>query len=365
MTKAFRGYINYIKDDDEEALKAWEFATYVSCEDLLLTAWQGIRRDLIVTSEATHPTPSNVPPLDHPTTDPAAGPTSIPQAQEPGTAPPPVPTSRPMHRKPSPGQPPRQPGHPSLPARRGRSLPMALKARCGRPDPGLIDSTVIAIDTGGDRKLSHLTTPADPIQDPQDPEGPPTSKPREMLMTGSTSDIRAHFMTVPTHPSMKTKRPRDAQVRSCGEPSLKKLKAIEAIPGLLRNCPWRQGTKRKRTRTLPDGDAARAEEGDALIPDTIVMHVSSEIAMPTPFLTVKRNRETTRAPIAGPSLNLSTITAHGSTASTEPTHLELVPIHPELHDCPAPPTVPVHAIIPSLASLPLGSTTTSTPLNER
>jgi hypothetical protein len=42
MTKAFRGYINYIKDDDEEALKAWEFATYVSCEDLLLTAWQGI-----------------------------------------------------------------------------------------------------------------------------------------------------------------------------------------------------------------------------------------------------------------------------------------------------------------------------------
>ena len=40
MTKAFRGYINYIKDD-EEALKAWEFATYVSCEDLLLTAWQG------------------------------------------------------------------------------------------------------------------------------------------------------------------------------------------------------------------------------------------------------------------------------------------------------------------------------------
>ena len=116
---------------------------------------------------------------------------------------------------------------------------------------------------------------------------------------------------------------------------------------------------------LPDGDAARAEEGDALIPDTTVMHVLSETAMPTTFLTVKRNRETTRAPIAGPSLNLSTITAHGSTASTEPTHLELVPIHPELHDCPAPPTVPVHAIIPSLASLPLGSTTTSTPLNER
>ena len=95
------------------------------------------------------------------------------------------------------------------------------------------------------------------------------------------------------------------------------------------------------------------------------MHVSSVNAMPTPFLNVKRNRETTRAPIAGPSLNLSTITAHGSTASTEPTHLELVSIHPELHDGPAPPAVPVHAIIPSLASLPLGSTTTSTPLNER
>ena len=101
------GYINYIKDDDDEALKAWEFATYVSCEDLLLTAWQGIRRDLIVTSEATHPAPSNVPPHDHPTTDPTAVPTSTPQAQETGTAPPAVLTSRPMHQEPSPGQPPR------------------------------------------------------------------------------------------------------------------------------------------------------------------------------------------------------------------------------------------------------------------
>ena len=38
MTKAFRGYINYIKDDDEEAPKAWAYATHVDLQDLLLTA---------------------------------------------------------------------------------------------------------------------------------------------------------------------------------------------------------------------------------------------------------------------------------------------------------------------------------------
>ena len=61
-----------------------------------------------------------------------------------------------------------------------------------------------------------------------------------------------------------------------------------------------------------------------LTPATIDMHISSVITMPPPFFNIKQNRETTRAPIAGPSLNLSTVTAHGSTASTEPTHLELV-----------------------------------------
>ena len=153
--------------------------------------------------------------------------------------------------------PPRQLGHPTLPARRGRSLSMALKARCGRPDPSSSGSTLIVLVTGSGRQLSHPTTPADHIQDPHDPEGLPTSKPRETLMTGSTSDIRSHFMTVPTHSGMKTKRPRATQVRSCGEPSLKKLKAIEAIPGLLRHCPWRQGRsgneqERCRTETPPE-----------------------------------------------------------------------------------------------------------------
>ena len=37
MAKASRGYINYIQDDEDEAPKAWAYATYVDLQDLLLT----------------------------------------------------------------------------------------------------------------------------------------------------------------------------------------------------------------------------------------------------------------------------------------------------------------------------------------
>jgi hypothetical protein len=144
------------------------------------------------------------------------------------------------------------------------------------------------------------------------------------------------------------------------------LKAIEAIPGLLRNCPWRQGTKRKRTRMLPDGDATRAEEGDSLFPDTIVMHVSSVIAMPTQYVNVLTTCSPTRAPLPGPSLNLVTVNVHvpGSSVAMEPTpFIPDIFVHTQLPVGIAIPVISVNVV--SLSSLPQGSTTISHPLNER
>ena len=34
LTEAFRGYINYIHDDEEEAPKAWAYATHVDLQGL-------------------------------------------------------------------------------------------------------------------------------------------------------------------------------------------------------------------------------------------------------------------------------------------------------------------------------------------
>ena len=73
---------------------------------------------------------------------------------------------------------------------------------------------------------------------------------RTKTKTCSTPDIRVHFVAVPTQCSAKSKRTRDVQVHSQGEPSLKKQKALEAIAGLLCNHPWLPGTTRKRKRTM-------------------------------------------------------------------------------------------------------------------
>ena len=183
-------------------------------------------------------------------------------------------------------------------------------------------------------------------------------------MTCSKSDIRAHFATVPSLPNKKSKRPRDAQVRNLGEPSNKKQKAREAISGLLLNCPGPRGTKRKRSKTLLDGGKAPAAEKVARTNSRPSVHDLSDTAMPTLHPTETRIVVSTRAPLLGPSLNLVTVPTCGSTASTELTHrLPASLPHPELHVCLPQPSVP--DIVPCLASSPLGSTTTSHPLNER
>ena len=86
MKKAFRGYINYIKDDDD-AQKAWDFAEHVALQDLLLTAWEGVRRDLLPslddmvtelvdTPHSNNPTPN--PTETFPVYDPTSDPTYTP-----------------------------------------------------------------------------------------------------------------------------------------------------------------------------------------------------------------------------------------------------------------------------------------------
>ena len=76
MTKAFRGCINYIKDDDE-APKAWAYATHVDLQDLLLTAWQGVRRDLLQTTNESDPILTDIFPDFDPTTDPTTDPPTL------------------------------------------------------------------------------------------------------------------------------------------------------------------------------------------------------------------------------------------------------------------------------------------------
>ena len=43
MRQAFEGYIHYVRDD-EEVQKAWAYAKMVGAEELLLDAWNGVRR---------------------------------------------------------------------------------------------------------------------------------------------------------------------------------------------------------------------------------------------------------------------------------------------------------------------------------
>ena len=93
------------------------------------------------------------------------------------------------------------------------------------------------------------------------------------------------------------------------------------------------------------------------------MHALSDTVMPNLPRNITRHCKTTLAPIPGPSLNLTTVTVSGETAVMVPTHL--LPENPVLYACPVLPAVPTHQNIPCLASLPLGSTTTSKPLNER
>ena len=69
MTKAFRGYINYIKDDDD-AKKAWDFAAHVALEQLLLDSWNGVRRDRLPTAADKDTDPPDRPLESDPTIDP-------------------------------------------------------------------------------------------------------------------------------------------------------------------------------------------------------------------------------------------------------------------------------------------------------
>ena len=87
------------------------------------------------------------------------------------------------------------------------------------------------------------------------------------------------------------------------------------------DCPWpKQGTKRMRTRSPQDDEAAQAVKGDARITAITVMHVLSDTVMPNPFLNITRNRETTLEPISGQSLSLTTVTASGCTALIDPSY---------------------------------------------
>ena len=122
------------------------------------------------------------------------------------------------------------------------------------------------------------------------------------------------------------------------------------------------GDKEEANKTPQDGGAIQAVERDAPTTAITAMHTLSDTVMPNLPRSITRKRETTLAPIPRPSLNLTTVTASGDTAVTEPTHL--LPENPVLYAYPVLPAVPTHQI-PSLASVPLGSTTTSKPLNER
>ena len=98
MTKAFRGYINYIKDDDD-AQKALDFAEHVALENLLLTAWEGVRRDLLPSPDDMVTEPADMPLSNDPTllptvTFPAYDPTSDPTHTLPGLVAHPVSSQR-------------------------------------------------------------------------------------------------------------------------------------------------------------------------------------------------------------------------------------------------------------------------------
>ena len=309
MTKAFRGYINYIKDDDD-AKKAWDFAAHVALEQLLLDSWNGVRRDRLPTTAD-----KDMDPTDRPLeSDLTINPTDTPPQPDPTTDPTPM---------------------------GGDQEPLLILL----PIPSE-ETTPVNAATCEDQPTSERDTA------------------RTLATTCSTSDIRAHFAAVPSLPNKKCKRPRDAQVRNLGEPSNKKQKAREAISGLLLNCPGPRGTKRKRSKTLLDGGRAPAAEKVARTNSRPTVHDLSDTAMPTLHPTETRIVVSTRAPLLGPSLNLVTVPTCGSSASTELTHrLPASHPHPDLHVCLPQPSVP--DIVPCLASSPLGSTTTSHPLNER
>ena len=299
MRQAFEGYIHYIRDD-EEVQKAWAYAKMVGAEELLLAAWNGVRRDLLDNTGATHAVPSLEDTQDL-TKDTACAAVMETSWTQPNA------TNGDEGSKPH-----------------TRATEEEIATRTARPDNG---------------------------------SGPA----RKKRKTSTSPDIRAHFAAVTPQSSTKAKRARDAQVRSHGEPSLKKLKARAAIPEFLSNFPWQQGTKRKRARTLLEEGAAASVGGAAL---STVMNVLSGTFLPPLHVNVPNNCLPTRAPYLGPSLTLVTIPACGSTASTEPTHLlPVLCVRTQLPVGLAEPVVHVNVV--SLSSLPLGTTTISNPLNER
>jgi len=299
MRQAFEGYIHYIRDD-EEVQKAWAYAKMVGAEELLLAAWNGVRRDLLDNTGATHAVPSLEDTQDS-TKDTACAAVMETSRTQPNA------TNGDEGSKPH-----------------TRATEEEIATRTARPDNG---------------------------------SGPA----RKKRKTSTSPDIRAHFAAVTPQSSTKTKRARDAQVRSHGEPSLKKLKARAAIPEFLSNFPWQQGTKRKRARTLLEEGAAASVGGAAL---STVMNVLSGTFLPPLHVNVPNNCLPTRAPYLGPSLTLVTIPACGSTASTELTHL--LPVLCVRTQLPVGLAEPVdHVNVVSLSSLPLGTTTISNPLNER
>jgi hypothetical protein len=327
MKKAFRGYINYIKDDDD-AQKAWDFAEHVALQDLLLTAWEGVRRDLLPSPDDMVTELVDTPHSNNPTPNPTE------------TFPVYDPTSDPTYTL------------PVLVAHTVSSQRLqGLGVSCAT------NSTVTATKCGQDGEMAPGTEVT--FEDrPASVPGPLTKK----MKTCASTDIRAHFVAVPTQGNAKSKRPRDAQVHNQGEPSLKKQKAREAIAGLLCNCPWQPEVKqRKRKRTQLDEGAASAMEGDASLTSPTLLHDMSDTVLPPLYLNKVPNDVLTRAPPLGPRLNLITVNVSGSTATTEPTHV--IPDHTYFPASLALPVVPVHVV--SLSSLPLGNTTVSHPLNER
>ena len=91
-------------------------------------------------------------------------------------------------------------------------------------------------------------------------------------------------------------------------------------------------------------------EGDAPTTAITAMNALSDTVMPNLSRNITRNRETTLAPIPGPTLNLTTVSVSGETTVTVPTHL--LPENPVLYAYPVLPAVPTHQIT-CLASLPL------------
>ena len=291
MRQAFEGYIHYIRDA-EEVQKAWAYAELVGAEELLLVAWNGVRRDLLDNTGATN----------------------------------------------------------AVPSLEGTQVLATSTGSAADMESSLTGTTNA---TNRDQGTEIVRRVAPPDNGP----GPANKKTK----TSTSPDIRAHFAAVTLQSSAKPKRIRDAQVRSYGEPSLKKLKAQAAIPEFLSTRPWQQGTKRKRARTLPEEGAAAVVDGAALT----TFHVLADLAMPALYVNVLNNCSPTRAPIPGPRLNLTTVTASsGSTASTEPTHpLPVLFVHTQVPVGLAIPVYPVNVV--SLSSLPFGTTTISKPLNER